>query len=158
MEALEENSTLFHDRLTYFELRADLLFKLGKIAEAEDVYMRLLDRNPDCVDYMKRIEECKAICNPSEIKQISKEFYKALIEKYPRNRVVKLRSLLFMDKDEFQQNLLEFIVAGLRSGLPSLFNCVSMFYKNQEEVRFSLAFTYICLGCFYRKVLNRLCT
>jgi tetratricopeptide (TPR) repeat protein len=62
LEFLEENAVVMSDRLTYFELRADLLFKLGKIAEAEDVYMRLLERNHDAVDYMKRVEECKSIC------------------------------------------------------------------------------------------------
>jgi tetratricopeptide (TPR) repeat protein len=62
LEFLEENSTLLPDQLTYMETRADLLFKLGRISDAENVYIRLLDRNHNCVDYMKRIEECKTLC------------------------------------------------------------------------------------------------
>jgi hypothetical protein len=73
---------------------------------------------------------------PQEVKQIKKEFYEQLIAKYPRNRVVKTRALLFMDKTEFQSKLLEFLIAGFRSGLPSLFNCVSMFYEKLDEVAF----------------------
>lgn len=61
LDFLEENSTVMSDRLTYFELRAALLFKLGKVLEAENVYIRLLERNHDGVDYMKHIEECKKI-------------------------------------------------------------------------------------------------
>lgn len=62
LEFLEENAAMLPDCLTYFEMRADLLVKLGKISEAEDVYMRLLERNQDCLDYMKRVEECKSLC------------------------------------------------------------------------------------------------
>lgn len=150
LEFLEENCAVFPDRLTYFETRADLLFKIGKIAEAEDVYMRLLDRNCDCVFYITRIEECKSTCKsfknilnidlnflvnadkPEEVKKINREFYEMLMEKYPRNRVIKLRALLFMEKDAFQSKLLEFLITGFRSGLPSLFNCVSMFYEKND--------------------------
>jgi hypothetical protein len=70
--------------------------------------------------------------NPNEAKFAIKEFYEKLIEKYPRNRVVQMRALLFMETEEFQRRLLEFLVTGLRSGLPSLFNCLTMFYEKFE--------------------------
>jgi tetratricopeptide (TPR) repeat protein len=62
LEFLQENSAVLPDHLTYLELRADLFFKLGRIADAEKSYMILLERNRDGVDYMKRIEECKSLC------------------------------------------------------------------------------------------------
>jgi len=149
IDFLAENAAVMPDRLTYLELRADLLFKLGRIADAEEVYMRLLERNHDGVDYMKRVEECKELLNadkPSDTKRIIKEFYEKLIEKYPRNRLVKMRALLFMETDEFQRKFLEFLITGLRSGLPSLFNCLSMFYE-----KFEISFVEKFLVDFVRK-------
>jgi hypothetical protein len=72
--------------------------------------------------------------NPDGTKKAIKEFYEKLISDYPRSRVIQLRFLLFLEKEEFQRKFIEFLISGLRSGLPSLFNCLSMFYEKPGEV------------------------
>jgi hypothetical protein len=71
---------------------------------------------------------------PEETKQLILKFYESFTGKHPRNRVVKIRALLFVEEEEFEAKLLEFLIDGLRSGLPSLFNCLSVFYENLEKV------------------------
>jgi peptide alpha-N-acetyltransferase len=72
---LEENSACITDRLKYFETRgnfllmlkitsppfhilASLLMMLGRMDEAERAFWKLVERNPDNVNYYKQIEKC----------------------------------------------------------------------------------------------------
>ncbi|KAI6186735.1 hypothetical protein M3Y98_00164700 [Aphelenchoides besseyi] len=140
---LEQNAALLPDKLTYLETRADLLYRIGRIPAAEQVYMMLVERNPNCIDYMKRVEECKSLLHvdqPEKVKELVRQFYRKMTEKYPRNQVVKIRALLFMDKDEFEHNYLLFLIGSLRSGLPSLFNLLSEFYENVAQIAFAEKF------------------
>ena len=139
------------------ETRAKLLLMLDRYTDAENVYMRLLERNANCVDYMKQIESCKtrtfsnyfwflkllivvfndilvAAENAEAAKSIINRFYDQLIAKYPRNRAIKIRAFHFKEQDEFRVKFFEFLVEGLRAGLPSLFNCLCVFYENIEQV------------------------
>ncbi|KAI6233613.1 hypothetical protein M3Y99_00897600 [Aphelenchoides fujianensis] len=139
LECLEQNVTLLPDKLTYMETRADLFFRMDRIQEAERVYLRLLERNMNCVDYMKKVEECKRRLHadePDEVRPKILAFYRELIDKHPRNQVLQLRALLFMEREEFERHFLLALIRGLRAGLPSLFNCLSSFYEDVAQIAF----------------------
>lgn len=40
---------------------ANLLMELGEPKKAEKIYWRLVERNPENVNYFKRIEECRGL-------------------------------------------------------------------------------------------------
>ncbi|CAD5224963.1 unnamed protein product [Bursaphelenchus okinawaensis] len=137
LEFLEENAMTIPDRLTYLETRADLLFKVGRISDAKKAYEWLLKRSPDNVDYMKRIEETIRLNNPETSEDSIKEFYETLIKEYPRTRILQIRLLLHIqNRDEFKDEFVKFLVAGLRSGLPSLFTCLSPLYEDPTKMEF----------------------
>ncbi|CAD5231659.1 unnamed protein product [Bursaphelenchus xylophilus] len=137
LNVLEENAAIIPDKLTYLETRADLLFKVGKIADSQKAYEWLLKRNPDNVDYMKRIEECIRLLDNENAEKVIKEFYEEQIKANPRTRILKIRLLLHIrNSEDFRDEFVKFLVSGLRSGLPSLFTCLSAFYEDPSKMAF----------------------
>lgn len=156
LDFLEENAALIPDRLTYLETRASLLLELSRVAEARKAYTFLLKRNVDNVDYMKKVEECIQlrkffmvsflnnvvsstlfipVYKGPDVNQQVLAFYDEFIEANPRTRILQIRRLLHTQNDaEFQANFIKFLVNGLRSGLPSLFTCLEVFYKDSKKV------------------------
>uniref|UniRef100_A0A0N5AFS7 N-alpha-acetyltransferase 16, NatA auxiliary subunit n=1 Tax=Syphacia muris TaxID=451379 RepID=A0A0N5AFS7_9BILA len=131
---LEENSSQIVDQVAYLEIRAKLLMQLGQPEKAEKVYWLLIERNPENIDYFKKIEECRGL-RESDVNE-RYEIYKTALLMKPRSAAAKRAPLYFLKGSEFEALLVPYLIAGLRKGVPSLFKNLVPLYSDEEKVKF----------------------
>lgn len=134
LSKLEENALHIVDRVTYMETRADLLMLLNEKEKAEKIYWDLIERNPENVEYYKRIEKCRGL----EEADITKRYdiYKSALTLRPRAAAPKRIPLYFLKGVDFENQLVPYLITGLRKGVPSLFKNLVPLYVDNEKVQF----------------------
>ncbi|VDK71145.1 unnamed protein product [Anisakis simplex] len=108
----------------------DLLMRLKQHEDAERVYWQLVERNPENIEYYKRIEQC----HEDDVDE-RYEIYKKALTLKPRAAAPKRAPLYFLKGAEFEKQLLSYLVAGLRKGVPSLFKNLVPLYADNDKVQ-----------------------
>ncbi|KAI8800034.1 NMDA receptor-regulated protein 1-domain-containing protein [Cladochytrium replicatum] len=125
LDDLEANEKKILDKLTYREINARLLVKLGRISDAEQVYRGLLKLNPDCTAYLKEITE--------EVLPKWLELHAELASQYPRSAVIARVPLAHISGDDFKSKVDVVLRSNLRKGVPSLFVSLKDIYRASPE-------------------------
>ncbi|VDN05705.1 unnamed protein product [Thelazia callipaeda] len=134
LSKLEENASQIVDRVTYMETRASLLMDLNEKSKAETVYWNLIDRNPENIMYYKQIEKCRGL-EENDVEERFEVYKKALLMK-PRAATPKRIPLYFLQGVQFESLLLNYLIVGLRKGVPSLFKYLIPLYSDISKVHF----------------------
>ncbi|KAK6742518.1 hypothetical protein RB195_010032 [Necator americanus] len=130
---LEENSSVIVDKVSYMEKRGSILMELGRMEDAEKVYRQLVDRNPENIDYYNKLEKCLGLGEGAPIAdRIS--MYDYFAERHKRAAAPRRQPLYLLDGPELAHRLDEWIVRGLRKGVPSLFKNLVPLYSNPAKV------------------------
>jgi peptide alpha-N-acetyltransferase len=63
IEHLNKNDVYIVDKLCVEELKAESFMKLSQFDKAQEIYLNLIDRNPDKLAYYKQLEICRNLSN-----------------------------------------------------------------------------------------------
>ncbi|KHJ95640.1 tetratricopeptide repeat protein [Oesophagostomum dentatum] len=133
LSKLEENAAVIVDKVSYMERRGSILMKLGRMEEAENVYRQLIDRNPENIDYYSRLERCLGLDETSRISDRI-AMYDYFAERHKRAAAPRRQPLYLLEGPELARRLDDWIVKGLRKGVPSLFKNLVPLYSNPSKV------------------------
>ena len=125
---LEEYESAICDKISLKEIKGKYLLSLGRLAEAETLYMELLKRNPENHDYYRQLEVARAAESPEAKLAIYTEYQ----EKFPRAQAPKRLPLNFLSGSELETRLSTYVRAALRKGVPPLFVDLRPLYENPE--------------------------
>lgn len=131
LEDLEKIADNVSDPLSVMEYRAKYLLELGKKKEAEREYRALIKRNPDCREYLFKLEEALGIAPANT--QLRKILYDRLAEKYPKSNAIRAIPLEFLTGAEFKSSVTKYLNNFFQRGVPSAFVNLKPFYKDSEK-------------------------
>ncbi|VDM59394.1 unnamed protein product [Angiostrongylus costaricensis] len=126
LSKLEENAAVIVDKVTYMERRGAILMELQRMEEAEKVYRQLIDRNPENISYYYSLEISPIADRVS--------MYDSLAERHKRAAAPRRQPLYILEGPELSRRLDDWIVKGLRKGVPSLFKNLIPLYTNPAKV------------------------
>uniref|UniRef100_A0A915BNH6 Acetyltransferase n=2 Tax=Parascaris univalens TaxID=6257 RepID=A0A915BNH6_PARUN len=133
LKKLEENALHIVDRVAYMETRGDLLMQLNEPIDAERVYWQLIERNPENIEYYKRVEMCRGLGDDDIEERYA--IYKKALSLRPRAAAPRRAPLYFLKGAEFEKQLVSYLIVGLRKGVPSLFKNLVPLYADCEKVQ-----------------------
>ncbi|KAE9418980.1 hypothetical protein Angca_008138 [Angiostrongylus cantonensis] len=142
LSKLEENAAVIVDKVTYMERRGKSLFtfldsailmELQRMEEAEKVYRQLIDRNPENISYYCSLEICLRLGEGAPIAD-RVSMYDSLAERHKRAAAPRRQPLYILEGPELSRRLDDWIVKGLRKGVPSLFKNLIPLYTNPAKV------------------------
>ena len=119
------------DKISFKETRGRYLLQLGRLKEAESVYVELLKRNPENHEYYKQLEVAREAKTSEERLAVYIEYQ----EKFPRAQAPKRLPLNFLTGDELESRLATYIKAALRKGVPPLFVDLRPLYIDDEKFK-----------------------
>ncbi|KAL0724454.1 hypothetical protein Bca4012_039053 [Brassica carinata] len=138
LEELHKKESKIVDKLSYKELEASLLSKLGRPAEANKLYRALLSMNPDNYRYYEGLQKCFGLYSESgqyssdKIEKLN-ALYQSLSEQYTRSSAVKRIPLDFLQDESFKEAVAKYIKPLLTKGVPSLFSDLSSLYDHPRK-------------------------
>lgn len=145
LENLQKIEPNVLDKLSVYESRALYQSMLGDHKAASLTYRKLLQRNPDKVDYYYLLEASLGIASSETNKRL--RLYNKLEKFYPRSDPPKIIPLVFLPSAsrEFESKLNAYLTSKLSRGVPSVFNALSFVYKNPEKAKVleRLVFEYL---------------
>ncbi|PNS19839.1 hypothetical protein CAC42_7806 [Sphaceloma murrayae] len=135
--ALEHLETIYKthpDRTAVMELKAKYLLQLGKSAEAERAYRKLLGRNADCREYYDGLEQALGLdrLKPEDRPKLL-DLYKSYADKSERIDAPRRIPLDFLEDDEFKTAADAYLRRMLTKGVPSLFANIKALYTNPSK-------------------------
>ncbi|GMR42268.1 hypothetical protein PMAYCL1PPCAC_12463, partial [Pristionchus mayeri] len=133
LNKLEENAAFIYDKLTYLEIRAELLFLLDRRDSAERVYRMLIARNPECKKYYDQLNKCLGYSDKEEEREKQMCMLDGLASTYPRASLPRHLALLKAEGEDLRKRMHSWITNGLRKGIPSLFKSLIPFYSSPEK-------------------------
>jgi peptide alpha-N-acetyltransferase len=119
------------DLLTYWETKAQILYDMGHLSDAEALYRDLIHRNPENYWYFDRLEECLCIEGDEDRLQL----YMSLQEIYRRSHSVRRIPLKFTTGDMFTNLVDKYLRRGLHKGMHSLFMSIRNLYSDPTKVQ-----------------------
>lgn len=128
---LDLNELNTFDKLGELEKKGEVLILLNKLEEASKVYRQLLKRNPDNIEYYKKLEVCLKTNEASPEKRL--RLYKKLQKFYPRSDPARYLPLTFLTGDLFKQEVEEYVLSQLKRDVPGAFTNVKPLYKCKEK-------------------------
>ncbi|KAK5978049.1 NMDA receptor-regulated protein 1 [Trichostrongylus colubriformis] len=133
LSKLEENAAVIVDKVTYMERRGSILMDLGRMEDAEKVYRQLIDRNPENISYYDRLETCLGLGEGAPISE-RVAMYDSFAERHKRAAAPRRQPLYLLEGFELSRRLDDWIIKGLRKGVPSLFKNLVPLYNNPAKV------------------------
>ncbi|CAD5115063.1 DgyrCDS4078 [Dimorphilus gyrociliatus] len=131
LDHLNKYETHILDKLVLFETRASLLLKLEMFEEAENIYLKLIDRNPENKAYYEGVAAARR-CETPESKLA---IYKEIKEKYPRASVPRRMPLIFASPSQgFKEYADALLRRSLQKGIPPLFVMLKPLYQDAQKV------------------------
>jgi peptide alpha-N-acetyltransferase len=127
------------DRVSYLEVKGDILISLKRLYQASLVYKELLERNPENFFYFKRLEETR---RPATVE----ERLKICTEVADQNRfasVARRLPLSFLTGKHFELALDSYMRRMLMKGTAPLFKLLKNLYSDKEKVK-SIIIDYYC--------------
>lgn len=125
---LNKNASQICDRLAMLEFKAEILLALGKNTEAAKLLEdQLIARNQENYLYYEQLERALNLDPNDELLRL--KFYQSIQKKYPRSKVPQKIPLSFlMSPQLFSPIVDEYLRAGIRKFLPSLFTNIKPVY------------------------------
>ncbi|MCP9259645.1 N-alpha-acetyltransferase 16, NatA auxiliary subunit [Dirofilaria immitis] len=122
---------LGHNKSLTMWFLADLLMALNDNAKAEMTYWKLIERNPENIIYYHQIEKCRGLAeNDIEGRY---EVYKKAILMNSHAAIPKRVPLYFLHGAQFESLLFNYLITGLRKGVPSLFKYLIPLYVDTNK-------------------------
>lgn len=139
LEELSKKEAKIVDKLGLKEQQAALYLQTKHLAEAEDMYRKLLDYNPDNYLYYEGLQKCLGLMPDGKVytsEQVEKlvGVYSNLRQKYPRSAAAKRIPLDFLEEGAFKAAVSEYVRPFLRKGVPSLFSDLRSLYSHPQKV------------------------
>jgi peptide alpha-N-acetyltransferase len=133
LKTLEEDEFEITDKLSVLEYKARYLLLLGQKKEASLIYRKLLQRNPDNVEYYKMLE--LALGTADQPQDIRLKLYEKLANFYPRSDPPKYLPLTFLSSTNpnFEIKAKEYVLTQLKRGVPSTFVNIKLLIKNKKK-------------------------
>jgi len=132
LQHLETYEQSICDKINLKEIKGRYLLSLGRLSEAETLYVELLKRNPENHEYYKQLEVARNAKTMDERFAIYVEYQ----EKFPKAQAPKRLPLNFLTGPEFESKLTNYIKAALRKGVPPLFVDMRPLYAVPEKLQF----------------------
>ena len=117
------------DLVGWLEIKARLFVKLEKVDDARKTYLDLLDYNADRKEYIQSYLDTFKI---TQAEDILKEL-DVLLQRYPRSNVLKHWRMKHSIGDAFRDLVSDYLKAGLRKGVPSLFVSLKSLCSSDEK-------------------------
>merc|ERR1719431_378732 len=117
------------DKISFKETKGRYLLQLGRLKEAENLYVELLKRNPENHEYYKQLE----VSREAKTNEDRLAIYIEYQEKFPRAQAPKRLPLNFLTGTELETRLSTYIKAALRKGVPPLFVDLRPLYLIPEK-------------------------
>lgn len=139
LEELSKKEGKIVDKLGLREHRASLYLQINRSSEAEEIYQKLLEVNPDNYHYYEGLQKCLGLTPDGEVytsEQVEKlvEVYGDLRKKYPRSAAAKRIPLDFLEDDAFTAAVSQYVRPFLKKGVPSLFSDLRSLYSHPGKV------------------------
>ena len=137
LEHLEGAAPFILDKNSYREKRGELLLKLGRRDQAQDVFRELLGINSD--NYAYHAGLLASLGHTPDSKSTAAEedmllkVYADLKVEYPRSTAAKRMPLDFLTGDRFRSAFGEYVKPFLRKGVPSLFSDIKPLYRDADK-------------------------
>jgi len=128
LKHLEEYEGAICDKISLKEIKGKYLLGLGRLKEAEELYVELLKRNPENHDYYRQLE----VARSAESAEDKLLIYTEYEEKFPRAQAPKRLPLNFLGGAKLENRLTTYIRAALRKGVPPLFVDLRPLYEKPE--------------------------
>jgi tetratricopeptide (TPR) repeat protein len=128
---LDEYESAICDKIIFREIRGKYLLELGRLEEADAVYVELLKRNPENHEYYKRMEQARK----AESEEDRLKIYDEYVEKFPRAQVPKRLPLNFSTGAEFETRLRTYLINAIRKGVPPLFVDLEALYTDPVKAK-----------------------
>ncbi|XP_061100999.1 N-alpha-acetyltransferase 15, NatA auxiliary subunit b [Conger conger] len=118
------------DKLAVEETRGELLLNLERLEEANEVYHRLQERNPENWSYYHGLE--KAL-KPGSVEERQKIYEEAWVQ-YPKGLVPRRLPLNFLSGEKFRECLDKYLRMNFSKGCPPVFTTLKSLYHDKEKV------------------------
>ncbi|KAK0554786.1 hypothetical protein OC845_000608 [Tilletia horrida] len=116
------------------EMLARAYQKLGNTSEAEKLWQKLFKRNPEQKSYVAGLLEARGIKQGHASTSDTISAFKAIEGTVRRSNAIRRQLLAFLPAgDDFKTEADAYILAGLRRGVPSLFNDVKSLYVDSAK-------------------------
>lgn len=132
LDDLEKISAFVLDKLCVLEYRAKYLLELGRLEDAAKVYRKLINRNPDSKEYFVGLEKATGVTDNIPRRKV---LYNELAKKFKRSDVAKSTPLYFLEGDEFQAAMSDYLTGLLSRGVPSAYVNMKPHYANEVKVK-----------------------
>jgi tetratricopeptide (TPR) repeat protein len=119
------------DLLTYWKTKAEILYTLDRLSEAECLYRELIHRNPENYFYFDQLEKCLLL----EGGEGRLQLYVSLQDIYRRSHSVRRIPLKFTTGDTFANLVDKYLRKGLHKGMHSLFMSIRNLYSDPMKVQ-----------------------
>uniref|UniRef100_A0A0N4ZVC9 N-alpha-acetyltransferase 16, NatA auxiliary subunit n=1 Tax=Parastrongyloides trichosuri TaxID=131310 RepID=A0A0N4ZVC9_PARTI len=136
LQHLETNSSILCDKLRYHQTRTELLIKLNRLSDAENVCLILLNRNPEDKKSYQLLQKCRGIEDEEANPEDAIKIYEEMSSKYPKANLPKVHPIYFLKGKAFEKAILPVIVNYIRKGVPSLFKLLRNVYNDSSKVEF----------------------
>jgi len=134
LAATSDEECPYLDQTVLHETLGRLYMKLGRLEEATREYEYLITRNREKESYYIGLEQCKGLDKGGkEAERL--QFYDEIASTDRKNLYPRIAPLRFTSGDEFQKRLISFLLYGLRTGLPSLFQVLRPLYGDPAKVK-----------------------
>lgn len=134
LSQLETDKPFVKDQLAYLEYKGKYLMILGNLDDASIIYRKLLQRNPDKIDYYKNLEICLKIAEKPLETRI--KLYDNLKKLYPQADPPAFLPLMFIPSTHsaFTEKILNYILSQLKRGVPAAFVNIKPLLKNPKKL------------------------
>ncbi|KAJ3102267.1 hypothetical protein HDU96_009704 [Phlyctochytrium bullatum] len=123
------------DKRGWKEARARILYKMGELAQAEAAYRALLKINPDSLEYIKALLQCKGFEGELSDEQTVKvlEIFEDLGDEYKKAHAIRRLPLDFAKGERFKVMADNYLKPLFRKGVPSVFVSIRGLYEKKEK-------------------------
>jgi len=133
---LLEYEKFITDKLKVQEIKASLHLKLGHHDEAEEIYRKLVKRNPENGLYYEGIEKCLAAKNNGVLDAEScADLYFKYRKTYKYAETPKRAPLEFLEGEVFKSEADQYLRIALTKGVPPLFTNMRSLYVDTAKVK-----------------------
>lgn len=129
-----ENGRHIKDEIGALEIRAQLYFNMGQFHDAEEIYFKLLNINPDNYGYHKDlIKAQEQMSKSTKDADVLETLYLDLKKRYPDSTACNRIPLDFLAGDRFEKSLNDFVGQYIKKGIPSLFSEIKPLHTDASK-------------------------
>ncbi|XP_065201361.1 N-alpha-acetyltransferase 15, NatA auxiliary subunit [Planococcus citri] len=154
LKHLQTNKDQIYDKVTIQETFGSLYLKLGMHNEALNEFNKLLERNPENIDYYCKLHDAEKLTTDQEKYDMACRYR----IKFPRALMPRRMALNYVTGDTFRNEVDDYMRKGFHKGVPPLFVDLKSLYKDKEKVKIieDLLQSYLValksIGCFSLKI------